>query len=169
MPDSICNKKKALVEKLGVLLETKEQLAPVAARILSYIVLTGKVGTTFEDLVTKLCASKSTISTHLNHLQDLKKIEYFTKLGDRKKYFVMNHDTIIQGIDSMIDSWRMQRELHIEIKEYKEDSNMNITNEEEKFDLSFHDNYIQFIDEATQSISQLRAKILTLNNQKRTL
>ena len=61
-----------------------------AIPILSYIILTGKAGTTFEDLVTNLGASKSTISTHLNHLQDLKKIEYFTKTGDRKKYFVMN-------------------------------------------------------------------------------
>ncbi|GAL00549.1 hypothetical protein JCM19314_2157 [Nonlabens ulvanivorans] len=77
----------ALVEKLGVHLENREQLAPVAARILSYIILTGKKGSTFEDLVTILCASKSTISTHLNHLQDLNKIQYFTKVGDRKKVF----------------------------------------------------------------------------------
>ena len=41
-------------------------------------------------MVTILCASKSTISTHLNHLQDLNKIEYFTKTGDRKKYFIIN-------------------------------------------------------------------------------
>ena len=74
MSATICKQKQNLVERLGVLLENKEQLAPVAARILSYIILTGKVGTTFEDLVTHLCASKSTISTHLNHLQNLKKI-----------------------------------------------------------------------------------------------
>ena len=70
----------ALVEKLGVHLEGRENLAPVAARIMAYIILTGKQGTTFDDLVTNLCASKSTISTHLNHLQDLKKLEYFTTL-----------------------------------------------------------------------------------------
>ena len=34
----------ALVEKLGVHLENREQLAPVAARILAYIILTGKKG-----------------------------------------------------------------------------------------------------------------------------
>ena len=87
-----CKQKSALVEKLGVLLEKKEQLAPVAARIKSYIILKGKSGTTFEDLVSDLCASKSTISTHLNHLHDLKKIVYFTKPGDRKKYFTINID-----------------------------------------------------------------------------
>ena len=87
--DNLEKRKLELVEKLGIFLEKKEQIAPVAARIFSFIILTGKQGTTFDDLVTNLCASKSTISTHLNHLQDLKKLEYFTKPGDRKKYFIV--------------------------------------------------------------------------------
>jgi len=159
MNDELSKQKHVLVEKLGVLIENKDQLAPVEARILSYIILTGKAGTTFEDLVTKLCASKSTISTHLNHLQDLKKIEYFTKTGDRKKYFIMSQDAIIQSIDDMIDTWSVQKELHLEIKEYKENVNTSISEETTKFDLAFHDNYIQFLDEATQSILELRTKI----------
>ena len=48
MKDNICKEKMALVEKLGVHLENREQLAPVAARILSYIILTGKKGTTLK-------------------------------------------------------------------------------------------------------------------------
>jgi len=160
-----CKQKQALIEKLGVFIESKEQLAPVAARILSYIILTGKTGTTFEDLVTKLCASKSTISTHLNHLQDLNKIVYFTKTGDRKKYFVVNQDTIIQSIDAMIENWSVQKELHIEIKEYKEHANSSNTDETSKFDLSFHHNYIQFLNEATTSILELRTKIINNLNK----
>lgn len=159
MDTALCKQKQALVEKLGVLLESKDQLAPVEARILSYIILTGKAGTTFDDLVTKLCASKSTISTHLNHLLDLKKIVYFTKPGDRKKYFIMNQDSIIQSIDEMIQAWSAQKELHQEIKQYKESANTTISEDTIKFDLAFHDNYIQFLDEATKSISELRTKI----------
>ena len=56
--DSTEKRKRELVEKLGILLEKKEHMAPVAARIFSYIILTGKQGTTFEDLVENLCASK---------------------------------------------------------------------------------------------------------------
>lgn len=159
MDKHVCSQKQALVEKLGVFIESKDQLAPVAARILSYIILTGKKGTTFEDLVTVLCASKSTISTHLNHLQDLKKIVYFTKAGDRKKYFIMNSDTIIQNIDAVVETWSSQKQLHIEIKEYKEAANSKTTDENSKFDLGFHDNYIQFLDEATKSILELKTKI----------
>ena len=159
MDQLVCSQKQALVEKLGVFIESKDQLAPVAARILSYIILTGKQGTTFEDLVTELCASKSTISTHLNHLQDLKRIVYFTKAGDRKKYFIMNSDTIIQNIDAMVETWSSQKQLHIEIKEYKEAANSKTTDEDSKFDLGFHDNYIQFLDEATKSILKLKETI----------
>lgn len=160
MSNSICSEKKALVEKLGVLIENKDQLAPLAARILSYIILTGRAGTTFEDLVSKLSASKSTISLHLNHLQDLKKIVYFTKLGDRKKYFTMNQDTMIQSIDNMTESWSAQKELHIEIKNYKVKSNLNNPDENSKFDLGFHDDYIEFLDEVTKSVLKLRTKIV---------
>lgn len=157
----ICQIKMGLVEKLGVHLEKREQLAPVAARILSFIILTGKTGTTFEDMVTILCASKSTISTHLNHLQDLNKIEYFTKTGDRKKYFVINKDSIVQHIDNLITEWQEVKKLHLEIKEYKNTINTKkIEIEDEKFDLSFHNDYIKFIDGATTSIEELRIKII---------
>ncbi|WP_166386017.1 GbsR/MarR family transcriptional regulator [Polaribacter sp. 11A2H] len=160
MKEKICKVKMGLVEKLGVHLEDREHLAPVAARILSYIILTGKKGTTFEDMVTILCASKSTISTHLNHLQDLNKIVYFTKTGDRKKYFIINKGMVLQHIDSMIDKWEEEREMHLEIKNYKETINTKkIENKEEKFDLTFHDDYIKFIDGATTSVKELRLKL----------
>ncbi len=156
----ICNKKQDLVERLGVFMEQKEQLAPVAARILSHIILIGKTGTTFEDLVRDLCASKSTISTHLNHLADLKRIVYFTKPGDRKKYYTMNDDSILQSIDTMMDSWIKQKELHLEIKAYKNEFNAKNTDEKLNFDLDFHDDYIKFLEEVTQSVSTLRLKII---------
>ena len=163
MKEEICKIKMDLVEKLGVHLEDREQLAPVAARILAYIILTGKKGVTFEDMVTILCASKSTISTHLNHLQDLHKIVYFTKTGDRKKYFIINKSMVLQHIDSMINKWGEEREIHLELKEYKETINATkIENVSEKFDLTFHDDYIKFIDGATASVEELKNK-LTIN------
>ena len=161
-----CQQRSALIEKLGVFLESKDQLAPVAARIKAYIILKGKSGTTFEDLVSDLCASKSTISTHLNHLHDLKKIDYFTKLGDRKKYFIINKDAICQNIDSMINSWANEKELHLEIRNYKEKVNASgVLDEDLKFDLGLHDDYIQFFEEVTKSVLKLRSKIAEKNNK----
>lgn len=165
MNSEVCKEKQDLVERLGVFMEQKEQLAPVAARILSYIVLTGKLGTTFEDLVRILCASKSTISTHLNHLADLKRIVYFTKPGDRKKYYTINQDSIVQNIDTMMESWMTQKELHFEIREYKEKSNRSNSDEASRFDLDFHDNYIKFLSEVTKSVATLKSKIIEKNTK----
>lgn len=163
MTRDICTKKMKLVEKLGVHLESRENLAPVAARILSYIILTGKRGATFDEMVMVLCASKSTISTHLNHLQDLQKIEYFTKTGDRKKYFIVNKDSILHHIDAMISEWETIKELHLEIKTYKQAINDHIAKEDketEKFELSFHNDYLKFLNEAIRSIKQLRENLV---------
>ncbi|TXK78750.1 GbsR/MarR family transcriptional regulator [Mesonia sp. K4-1] len=161
MTKEICSKKMALVEKLGVHFESRENLAPVAARILSYIVLIGKFGATFEEMVSLLCASKSTISTHLNHLQDLKKIEYFTKTGDRKKYFVINKNSVLHHIDGMIKEWETTRNLHLEIRDYKQTINDHITDTDtEKFDLSFHNDYLKFLDEASSSIKELKENLI---------
>lgn len=162
MQDELHKTKCQLVEKLGVHFENRDKLAPVEARILSYIILTGKQGTTFEDLVSDLSASKSTVSTHLNHLQDLKKVEYFTKTGDRKKYFVINNDTMVQGISTLVDQWEEQKQLHIEIMDFKINANKSLE-ENAKFNLDFHNDYIEFLNEATQSISKLRTKIIEKN------
>lgn len=159
MEDKLINKKSKLVEKLGIAIENKDNLAPVAARILSFVILTGKQGTTFEDLVTNLCASKSTISTHLNHLQDLKKISYFTKTGDRKRYFVINRDTMVQDISKMIDDWEKQKQLHLEIIAYKTAANKNLSNEN-KFDFHYHESFITFLNQAIKSISKLKETIV---------
>ncbi len=159
MQEDLKKTKCQLVEKLGIHFENKDKLAPVEARILSYIILTGKQGTTFEDLVTNLSASKSTVSTHLNHLQDLKKVEYFTKTGDRKKYFVINHDTMVQGISELVTQWEEQKQLHIEIMDFKINANKSL-DEDTQFSLDFHKDYIEFLNEATQSISKLRTRII---------
>ncbi|MBC3846347.1 transcriptional regulator [Winogradskyella echinorum] len=160
MMDTICKEKMRLVEKLGVHLESKDGLAPVAARIMAYVILTGKRGATFDEMVEVLCASKSTISTHLNHLQDLKKIEYFTKTGDRKKYFVINKDSVLNHIDNMIEEWETVEVLHLEIKAYKEAINEHITDEDEKFDLTFHNNYLKFISSASASMKELKENLI---------
>ena len=161
--ENLEKRKLALVEKLGIFLEKKEQIAPVAARIFSFIILTGKQGTTFDDLVTNLCASKSTISTHLNHLQDLKKLEYFTKPGDRKKYFIVNVDTMLQGINRMLEEWKGEKQLHEEVKTYKVDANSKLE-KEHQFEFGYHDSSIEFLHGAILSISKLKESLINNDN-----
>jgi DNA-binding transcriptional regulator GbsR (MarR family) len=80
--------KQEMIEMFGIHFEQQYNIAPLAARILGTLIIDGcKSGLTFEDLVIKMQASKSSISTNLNLLQKMDLINYFTVSGDRKKYF----------------------------------------------------------------------------------
>ncbi len=82
------NQREELIEMFGMHFENQYNIAPLAARILGILIIDGcKSGLTFEDLVGKMGASKSSISTNLNLLQKMNLINYFTLSGDRKKYF----------------------------------------------------------------------------------
>jgi hypothetical protein len=65
----------------------------------------------------------------------------------------------------MITTWNVQKNLHSEIKDYKESvNNLPETEEKDMFDLTFHINYLEFLAEATSSISNLKEKLK--NNPK---
>lgn len=86
--ETLQKEKEELVEILGIHFETVYQIAPLAGRILGLLVVEGcKSGLTFEYIVEKLGASKSSISTNLNLLLKTERIIYFTIPCDRKKYF----------------------------------------------------------------------------------
>ncbi|MDN3723009.1 transcriptional regulator [Aequorivita sp. SDUM287046] len=153
-------KRKNLIEKLGVYIECKEQIAPLAARILATLILTGKQGTTFETLVCELGASKSTISTHLTTLQAAQRITYYTKTGDRKKYFILIPDAMIHSMTVMLKNWNSEKNLHLEIMEYKKEINESLSKDsDEIFDLEFHTDYLEFLEQASASIEKLKMKL----------
>lgn len=156
--------KKLLVEQLGVYIEKKDQLAPVAARILATLILTCKQGVTFDQLVVDLEASKSTVSAHLNTLQASELVYYCTKPGDRKRYFVMTPNRLLQFIDEKLMLWEKDKEMHKKLIEYKNHVNQLHKNEpEQQCDLSFHTNFLTFLDEATAAFSKLKTNLCKKN------
>lgn len=156
--------KERLIEQLGVLMEKKHQLAPLAGRILSTLVLTGQHGVTFDELVNNLNASKSTISTHLENLKSSRKIEYFTKPGDRKRYFVINPNFITEVINETVSAWESEEKVQNEILKYKcERNKLNMEQGLPLFDLNFQKNLLVFLQEATTAINKLKTQI---NNNK---
>ena len=156
--------KKKLIEKLGVQFEN-EHLAPLAARILATLILTGKKGVTFDELVNDLCAGKSSISTHLDHLQTTNRVKYFTRSGDRKRYFIINPDLMLKIIDEMTTKWETDKRIHEEILEYKKECNMiNLEQGEYQFDLEFQRDFLTFLEETTTAVQKFKNKILERNN-----
>lgn len=153
--------KKQLIEQLGVLMERKHQIAPLAARILSTVVLSGQQGVTFDELVTGLKASKSSISTHLDNLQSTRKIKFFTRPGDRKRYFVINPDLTIEMIDETVANWESEKKVHREILQYKKQRNdLNKDKNLQPLCLDFQENLIVFLEEATTAIEKLKQGLL---------
>lgn len=161
--EELNREKKQLIEKLGVLLEG-DNLAPLAARILATLILTGKKGITFDELVKDLSAGKSSISTHLDHLQTTNRVKYFTRPGDRKRYFVIDPNLILNLIDEMISKWENEKKIHHEILAYKEKRNeLNKDQEEYQFDLEFQQDFLTFLEETTTAVQKFKNKILTRN------
>lgn len=114
--------KEELIEMFGIHFERNHNLPPLGARILATLILDGcRCGITFEDLVERLGASKSSVSTNLNLLQNLGKITYYTLPGDRKKYFksspfserLGNYKRMIQFEKDIIDRMLCYREKTI--------------------------------------------------------
>lgn len=161
------DRKQQLIEKLGVYLEHKEQTAPLAARIIATLILEGRKGATFDNLVCLLQASKSSISTHLNNLQAADRIVYYTKPGDRKKYFMLNPNGAINSIERMINQWNQEVELHKEIRDYKKSINETLDKDsEDRFDLDFHHDYLDFLNQATQIMNALKLKLIKNQHQE---
>ncbi|PHR87374.1 MAG: transcriptional regulator [Leeuwenhoekiella sp.] len=160
MATEIQKQREALVERLGVFVEQKDQIPPLAARIIATLILSGKKGCTFDDLVTSLQASKSTISTHLNSLQQAERITYFTVCGDRKKYFVTNPKSLLINLDERLKTWEREQQLHKEVMDYKKTYNeLHSDREEQVFDLEFHLDYIEYLEQAQNSIKKIREKV----------
>ncbi|RXG18060.1 DNA-binding transcriptional regulator GbsR (MarR family) [Leeuwenhoekiella aestuarii] len=159
--------KQQLIERLGVHIEKKDNIPPLAARIVSTLILTGKKGYTFDEFVANLQASKSTISTHLNNLQHQKTITYYTVCGDRKKYFVMNPNHILIHMGETLDTWEKEKQLHVAIMKYKEQINHNNPeNEDLHFDLEFHLEYLQYLEQASESLKKIREKLSAKTNNE---
>lgn len=79
--------KAKLIEELGIHLENQHEIPPLAARLYAMLVVTDREGLSFDECQISRCASKSSVSAALNLLLKLDLINYYTKPGDRKRYF----------------------------------------------------------------------------------
>lgn len=79
-------KQQQILEKATVIHE-RLGYTPAASQILSLLLISDKVELTFDQIRNTLNLSKSATSNALNVLIQIKRIEYITKMGDRKRYF----------------------------------------------------------------------------------
>ena len=156
------DKKKDIVERYGLFMEKSLNFAPIEARIFSTLLLAERKGATFEDLVKFLGASKSTVSTNLQKLSSMAVVDYYTKPGDRKKYFHLSPVGFVSFLDEDINKFKSERKLVIEVIEFKKMANELIEDPDMLF-VTHEDN--PFLDYLTNSIAALEKLKGQINTQ----
>ncbi|WP_417443465.1 GbsR/MarR family transcriptional regulator [Joostella sp.] len=169
--DEKLNKVKAeLIEEMGVYFECQDILSPLSSRIFAYLALAGDDGVTFDEILEELKISKSSASTNLQLLQSMGRVGYYTKPGDRKRYFKVSFDNMVNRLDDKINSWKKEKELHIKVLDYRHKvllANDKIDREiENRKDLSYNKHYIEFVDRMIENLHKLKSNLITVNQDK---
>lgn len=94
MRDAVLEREK-LIEKVGLYFERKNDLPPLGARVFALLLLSNETGNTFDEIVELSKSSKGAVSTNINLLLQNGSIEYFTKCGERKRYFRLSKNYLI--------------------------------------------------------------------------
>ena len=154
-------KKKILVERYGLFMEKQEGYSPISARIFATLLINKENGSTFDELVNFLGASKSTISTNLKSLKESEIIQYFTKPGDRKKYFSLNPVGFLSRIEEDLKMYKTEHQLAVEVIDFKIEANEILNHTDEKFELSHETPYIDYLKNSIAIIEELQDGIRT--------
>lgn len=153
--------KKILVERYGLFMEKQEKFSPISARIFVTLLINKENGSTFDELVNFLGASKSTISTNLKSLQESNTIDFFTKPGDRKKYFTLNPEGFLSRIEGELKMYKIEHQLATEVVNFKKEANEILNNTDDKFELSQETPYIDYLKNTISILEELRDGIRT--------
>lgn len=126
--------KRALIEEMGIHFESEYSLPPLAARIFANLVITEETGLTFDDCKVKRGASKSSISTALNLLLQIGFINYFTKSGDRKRYFkiAVKGSFFIKKLNKELNKLEKETFIVNKVQDYFKKHNPERYNEDEE-------------------------------------
>ena len=124
----ICSQeKKNLVEVLGMFFQDRHKLPPLAARIYAILVLSSDEGYTFDELMEITQASKSSISTNLNLLISLKYLEFYTRTGNRKRYFRSSGSYIKNMFNERLEAITEELKIVQKINDFNGNNNHHIS------------------------------------------
>ena len=116
-------------------------LPPLAAKIYAYLIFDfERSGVSFEEFVEIFSASKSSVSSSLNLLLNLNIIKDFTKIDERKRFFVMNEQYMKIRFDEIIV--KMEREVSIlnQLKTFRNTDDENVLRKFEIYTTLFDKN-----------------------------
>ncbi|MDX1363679.1 GbsR/MarR family transcriptional regulator [Arenibacter latericius] len=146
----IFQEKKVLIEEIGLTLEERAGLAPLAARIYATLILSSNAGLTFDEIIEITEACKSSVSSNLNVLLQLDYVEFYTKTGDRKRYFKTSPNFVKNAMNHYGGLLKKELEVINKVRDF------NKLNNPEKY---YSDKiegllYQEYLEEQLESINQ---------------
>ncbi|EGV43696.1 MarR family transcriptional regulator [Bizionia argentinensis JUB59] len=117
----LSEKKKQLIEEIGVRIEERLSLSPLAARIFALLTLSSYEGLTFEEIRRAIEASKSSTSVNIKVLMQLEYLKYYTKPGDRKRYFIIAKHFQLESLKLYHQSIQREIEMVEKINDYNKE------------------------------------------------
>ncbi len=118
-----------VIERLGVSME-KMDVPPVHARIFVLLLLVDPPYMSFEEIHEHLHVSKSSVSKYLNIMLEHGTLDYKTFSGDRKRYFYLNHDKLLNKIYTGASKFSLISDLMESCLREREGLNSNETNDQ---------------------------------------
>ncbi|MCK0161334.1 transcriptional regulator [Allomuricauda sp. F6463D] len=154
--------KKKLIEELGIHLENQHDIPPLAARLYAMLVVTDRDGLSFDECKMIRSASKSSISSSLNLLLKLGLINYFTKPGDRKRYFKTSaaNTFYITKLEEKLKRIEQENRIITKIRKY------NQTYSPERFEINKEraEIYHSFIKQSEELLSNTLNSLKEIDN-----
>lgn len=139
--------------------ETVYNFSPLTAQIYTYIMFnSNKEGVTFEELIEKLNASKSSVSTSLNLLISLNKIEHFNKIDERKRFFRLTPNYIINRLVLIKDLLQKEHSLTLRLKSLDACKLADAPNFQEKSQV-----YIDHLEKSSKQLTETIQKLKSIN------
>lgn len=150
---------KQLIEDIGIRMEERLHISPLASRIYALLTLSASDGLTFEEIRETIEASKSSTSVNVNVLTQLGYITFYTKPGDRKRYFKVAKYYQLESLELYNQSLTREIELVGKINEYNKAQHPEKFALEESVGIITQD-YLRktqsLVQETIQSLSQFR-------------
>lgn len=158
--DQGLKERERLIEEMGIHFEKRQSLPPLAARIYTMLILCPKPGHSFDDIVELSKSSKSSVSTNLKLLLDRGNIAYFTKSGDRKRYFKLSKNFLELNLKKHQEI--VSEELTIFKKIHLHNSQYNKT--KYKDNEEFRTLYMQYLENLHQNLEFTISEMKKLEN-----
>lgn len=157
----INKEREELIELFGIHFESLHHLPPLSSRILATFILDScKREFTFEEVVETMGASKSSVSTNLNLLLKLGKINYYTRPGDRKKYY--RPAAFSERLDNYVKMIAFEQKIIDRMLVYRKKS---MACPEERFDLLRVQAYKEHVTEMEELFTKAIERFKAIEDQ----